>query len=40
MSLWTNCTQFRAVGTLPISEFVSEDMSNLEESYRTALLSQ
>jgi len=29
MSLQTNCTQFRAVGTLPVSGFVSEDTLGL-----------
>jgi len=34
MSLQTNCTQFRAVGTLPILGFVTEDQLGLESSYR------
>jgi len=36
MSLQTNCAAFRAVGTLPISGFVSEDMLGLEASCRLA----
>ena len=34
MSLQTTCAQFRAIGTLPISGFVSEDMLGLEASNR------
>jgi len=34
MSLQTNCAQFRAVGTLHKSGFVSEDMLGLEASCR------
>jgi len=36
MSLQTYHTQFRAVGTLPISGFVPEDTLGLEVPYRIA----
>jgi len=36
MSLQTNCAQFRAVGTLTLSEFASEDTLGLEAFYRVA----
>jgi len=36
MSLQTDCVQFRAVGTLAIPGFVSEDMLGLEVSCRVA----
>jgi len=37
MSLQTNCSRFRAVRTLPIFGFVSEDMIGLEASSCVAL---
>jgi len=36
MSWQTNCTPFRAVGTLPIAGFVSKGTLGLEASYRIA----
>jgi len=36
MSLQTICAQFRAVGTPPISGFVSEDALGLVAPYRVA----
>jgi len=38
MSLKTNCAQFRVVGTLLISGFVSEHMLRLEASRRVAFV--
>jgi len=36
MFLQANCLQLRAVGSMPVSGFVSEDVLGLEKSYRVA----